>query len=258
MASTYHINTGAVYEETKGPSSQTVIFRLRRILVRPLYFLICIVFFGGITWYVFTYCVEIEIQDGKLFFPLEDRISTGALFATFGSAVISVCTLLANQRLTRAYEDRDILMTELCADELENIPWRRWQFVPRASVQHISRSRRYIGLRNASISFHTKTCKKTFSIPTTEMDFKELPLLRSWIHLKYFRGQYLRDLIDLGENDFAEYMTWDCITDIYESALLYRFCSRCVEAGCLFVFLSILFVILYPTLYQQFAPTVIG
>lgn len=258
MAATYHFNTGSVYEEIEGPSKQTIIFWLRRFLVLPLSFLACLISVSWITWKVFFICVKVEFVHGSLFFSLADRVSTGALFATFGSAVVSVCSLVANQTLTRAYENRDTLMTEICADGFGDTQWTRWHFVPRASTISISKNKHYIRLRNASISFHTKTVNTTFFIPTTEQDFKELPLLRSWLQLKFRRKQYLRDLFEFGENEVTEYMIWDCMTDIYKSALLFRFNSLCIGIGSLVVGLSILFVFLYPMLFEQFIGVVIG
>lgn len=255
MANTYHFNAGAIMKEPRGPSKKNIFYRIFPAFRALLCTLFNLLFSGSVVWYVFYSCVQVESKNGTLLFPLSDRISTGALFATFGSAVITVCTLFTSKYITRAYEDRDILMLELCADELGPTEWKRWPFVPRTSAVRFGNTVQYTDLRNASVSFNTKTICKSFTIPTTEKDFKELPLLFGWLELRRLRKRYLRDLNEIGEAAKGEYLAWDCTADIYSSALLYRIGSLSIWTGGFFVLQSILFVFLYPSLYCRIIGT---
>lgn len=203
---------------------------------------------SAITWLIYYRCVlPLPSDDGSLHFALLERITTGSLFASFGSAIIAVFTLFTNRYLTSFYENLSILTKELVQDELGETSWRRWSFIPRLSKKHIGGEVHYIGIENVRFVFQTGVAQLVFPLPTTEADFSELPLLRNSFCMKRYKQSYLNHLYET--QLLEEYPAWDCVAAIYRCALLYRASNYFVWVGVCFVLESILFTFFYPNLY---------
>ena len=252
MGKTYYIESGSICELSKTGIQKHYIKRTLNLLRNIFYACVCVSCTLAITWYVYQNSVTVTINECDIaVFELMDCITTGSLFATFGSAIVAVATLYTSKYITRFYDDISTLMQELNSDEIGSGSWRRWGFIPQMEKLVFSSSKpKYIGLYNATITFYIHNKKGRFIIPTTESDIKESfflwPLLRmTFLRKKYF--QYLED-IDLLE----DYLVWECIFDTYKSAMLYRTSKFFVWIGSCFIAQSIIFAFFYPELCNIF------
>lgn len=200
------------------------------------------------TYAVYSRCITPAASpNGSVLIPLSDSISIGALFATFASAVIGVFALFATQNLELFYENLRILCQDLASEELSNINWKRWSFLPRMGKLPFLGKNQYSGVNNASIYFTTTRCEEVFPVPSTLADFQELPILRSFLRMKLRRKSYLNylgaaDLID-------EYPAWDCLCAIFKSILFYRFSYYCIWIATCFILQSIVFSFFYASIF---------
>lgn len=200
------------------------------------------------TYAVYSRCISpVATPDGSVMIPLSDSISVGALFATFASAVIGVFTLFATQHLELFYENLTILWQDLASEELSNMNWKRWPFLPRMGKLPFLGKKRFSGVNNASICFTTIRSKEFFLLPSTLADFQELPILRSFLRMKLRRKSYLNYLSVAGLID--EYPAWDCLCAIYKSILLYRFSYFCIWIAACFILHSIMFSFFYASVF---------
>lgn len=200
-----------------------------------------------LTYMIYLRCVfPVAAADGSMVYSLSDCITTGALFATFGSAVIGVFSLSATSCLNLFYENLAIWEEDLSFPPQDETKWKRWSFLPRLSKMSVGGKTRYLGVSNASVCFTTTQGPVCFLLPTTQADFWELPAFRSFLRMKCHRNDYLNYLN--GEDAIEEYPAWDCLCAIYKSILAYRFSFCCVWIGACFVLESILFSFFYPCL----------
>lgn len=201
----------------------------------------------SITYAIYLHCISPRTgPDNALFYSLSDSITTGALFATFGSAIIGVFTLSSASNLNLFSENLAVLEQELASSESGGTGWKRWPFLPRLSKIPIQGKKRHIGLRNASVCFKTTGGQVWFQLPTTQADFGELSVFRGFLRMKFHRAAYLDYLnrVNLTE----EYPVWDCLCAMYKNILAYRFSNYCTWIGICFVLESIVFSFLYPYL----------
>lgn len=200
------------------------------------------------TYAVYSRCISpVVTPDGPVMIPLSDSISIGALFATFASAVIGIFTLFATRHLELFYENLTILWKDLASDELSNINWKRWPFLPRMGKLPFLEKKRFSGINNASIRFTTIRSEEVFLLPSTLADFQELPILRSFLRMKLCRKSYLSYLGVAGLID--EYPAWDCLCAIFKSILLYRFSYFCIWIAACFILQSIVFSFFYASVF---------
>ena len=205
-----------------------------------------------ITWFVYSKSVFPPASTGgELIFSLQKQITTGSLFATFGSALIAVFTLFTGSSWSRFQEDLFILENELSGGIFRNASWKRWPFIPHVTKWSKGGAVRYFGVNTAKIRFKTGVLSQDFPLPTTEADFKDISVLVNYLQLRCLRKTYFAQLTD---TNMREYPAWDCVTDIYRSILYYRVCRLCVWIGVSLVLQSIAFAFFYPYLYQIFAP----
>lgn len=248
MANSYRILEGELVILKEGSIQK---YRSRK-RVRFLIKLGCILFSllgsGLATCAVYQQCAApVEAPDGSAMIALSDSITIGALFATFGSAVIGVFSLFAAQHLETFYEDQTILRQELVSLEAANADWKRWSFLPRMGKLSFPGKERYFGVNGASICFTTARSEESFPLPTALADFGELPILRSFLRMKLQRKHYLAYLSAAGL--IEEYPAWDCVCAIYKSILLYRFSWSCIWIAAYFILQSIIFSFFYPSLF---------
>ena len=248
MADTFQIKESRLLKLNKGYRRKYLLKRAASLAIRLLGIGAAVVGSGAVTWWIYQSCVEPVIQeDGAFYFPMISRITTGSLFATFGSAIIAVFTLYTARYLSNFQECLLILMQELAAEDTDGALWRRWAFIPRVSRARYAGESRYFGIESAQIEFQIGSTTRAFFLPTTEADFKDLPILSSFLCMKLLRKQYLSGL-DTVER-LSEYPAWDCVTAIYRNILLYKICWYCVWIGVCFVLQSILFTFFYSTFY---------
>ena len=249
MAKAYRIQEGNLVVLKKSAIWKYWWRMLLRHLRRLGWGLFSLIGSGIVTYLIYQQCISpVATLDGSITFSLSDSITTGALFATFGSAVIGVFTLFATQNLELFYENLAILNQDLASQELAHINWKRWPFIPRMGKLSFSGKSRYSGVNNASICFSTLRSEEIFPLPTTQAEFQELPILQCFLRMKLRRKSYLNYLDEAGVID--EYPVWDCICAIYKSILLYRFSYFCIYIAACFVLHSIVFSFFYSSFYE--------
>lgn len=249
MANSYQIQKGGLVRLTKTNGKKR---RLKSIFLRFTQFGRMVLSLSGtcvITYIVYLHCVlPVDTPDGSMTYLLSDSITTGALFATFGSAITGVFSLSATSGLNLFYENLTIFEQDLSSLASNETGWKRWSFLPRLDTMSINGKTQYLGINNASVCFTTAYGHVLFLLPTTQADFWELPVLRSFFRMKYHRNSYLNYLAS--EGSIEEYPAWDCLCAIYKNILAYRFSSCCIWIGACFVLESILFSFFYPSLCE--------
>ena len=164
---TYVIDKGELLElniqNSKKYTQLRLLTRLRRIAI------ISGIVAGSliVTWFVYAKSVyptiapseELPVTDtcGELTFSLQERITTGSLFATFGSALIAVFTLFTGSSWSRFQEDLFILENGLFGGKFHDFSWKRWPFIPRVTKWNTGRVARYFGVNTAKIRFKVGT-----------------------------------------------------------------------------------------------------
>lgn len=247
MADSYYIQEGGLVLLNQGSVKQYQYNYLFRCLKQLGWGVFVLLGTCGITYAIYLLCVLPHTgPDDTMIYSLSDSITTGALFATFGSAIIGVFTLSAASHLNLFNENLAVLEQELVSSELNNASWKRWSFLPRLSKLSVQGKERHLGLRNASICFTTLNGQVWFQLPTTQADFGELPVFRGFVRMKLQRTAYLDYLNNA--NLIEEYLAWDCLCAMYKNILVYRFSNCCTWIGACFVLESIAFSFLYPYL----------
>jgi len=248
MADTFQIKESHLLKLKKGYYKKYLGRKIISFAARLLIVGSTVVGSGLVTWIIYQNCVEPVVQkDGSYCFPMISRITTGSLFATFGSAIIAVFTLYTARYLSNFQECLLILMQDLAAEDTGGSLQRRWLFIPRIRQTHRAGESQFFGVESVRIEFLIRDTPRSFLLPTTEADFKDLPILSSFLRMKWLRRQYLSGL-DTVER-LSEYPAWDCVTAIYRNILLYKSCYFCVWIGVCFVLQSILFTFFYAVFY---------
>lgn len=252
MAKSYCIKNGSIYELSARGTQKYYINSLITIVSRLFCLCVTILCTFIITWYVYFNSIIPTIGlDNIATFKLLDCITTGSLFATFGSAIVAVFSLYTTKYLTRFYDDVSILMQDLNQEKNNPVPWKRWAFIPRISRIKFSSNHKFIGLSNAVIIFFLCNKQVEFKLPTTETDIEEFAVLNSIIRMKHIKKGYFQALEV--NSQIEEYPAWNCVYDLYKCALFYRVCNLCVWIGVCFVIQSIFFAFWYPQLYNYFS-----
>ncbi len=206
---------------------------------------------GIMTWHIYQNCVQpVALNNGAFVFPMTDRITTGSLFATFGSAIIAVFTLYTSRYLS-GFQKSLVILTQELAGRDGGMPVRlRRPFMPRVSRTRTSGEDQFFGVESAQIHFQIGANSQIFSFPTTETEFKELPILLDYLRMKWLRGRYLSSL--RSPEQISEYPAWDCVMSIYRNVVLYKASYFFVWTGVCFVLQSILFTFFYADFYHLF------
>ena len=218
MARTYSIHPGELVVIRKNRTLKYWGHRLLNYSVNMLWVLLSLLGSGFLTFMIYWNSMPASVFNGSDVYILSDSITTGALFATFGSAVISVFTLSTSRQLNFFYENLGILREDLAIEEPQSAQWKRWPFLPRIGKLSLSGKIQYTALNNASICFQMSDKQMAFPFPTGLADFWELHVLRSFLRMKWYRRTYLKYLESVGA--IREYLAWDCVSATYKNILM--------------------------------------
>lgn len=255
MGETYCVKESRLIKLNKTYYKKYLGIKLLRLIMGGIGIGLVIIGSGLITWYIYQNCVEPIVQDdGTLSISLISRITTGSLFATFGSAIIAVFTLYTGRYITRFQENSAILTQQLAGEGPNGTAPRRWPFIPRVSRTRFANETHFFGIESVYIQFQIESFSHSFPLPTTEIDFKELPIFLSYLLMKLLRKRYLTRL--KSPEHLAEYPMWDCVMAIYRSILLYKASCFCVWIGVCFVLQSIVFTFFYPCFFNFSLPAI--
>ena len=218
----------------------TYLFRILKLLLLLLTF--------GITIYT-TYLIFREcITDATL----AACIPLGSIFATFGSAVISVISLYCNKQISLFQENLLALH-----DQVPGLSsWKRWPFMKRYSRETIGLFRHnYHMLKNPQINFRSEKLSLTIPLPTCTADFYDIPIVFNIIKMTCFHKAYMKTVVrhqDLQEQ--KDIFTFYCTLMIYRNIFRYKAGTFLMLIGSEFVLASIIFSFFYKAVSEFLLP----
>lgn len=167
---------------------------------------------------------------------LANTISLGAIFATFGSAIISSVILLETNKLNRILSNVNILYSDILQEE----KWTRWPFIKRYNDQtlldgEITSSK----LENPYITFNLGSYDINITIPTTQEDFYDLPSFYNFWQMKKNSEHFKTNIVnhpdciyDTPFSDIGYYFwAWDCLYDIWKNVILFKINKLLIALG---------------------------
>jgi hypothetical protein len=235
---TYQINDAKIslkHGKTKLFNKTFIILRqIRQFIFRLVIFL----FSFFVTWFVFNVYIDEAI--------FADSIALGAIFATLGSALVSVFTLFCGEQYVQFRDNAKIFHEQLIGSK----NWERWPFVKRFRVDKVGKKQFETQLlENPTIVFSGFEWSVTIPLPASKVDFYELSIYRCFFRLKLNRAIYRRILsMHPDPNALKEILLWDCLEALYRNIVLYRVGKSLAWFGGCFVFNSIFFSFFYNTL----------
>lgn len=164
-------------------------------------------------------------------------ISTGAILATFGSALSAIGSVWERDLLERVITNIDILYVDILKQE----KWRRWPFLLRSSSRkqldgnHLAQN-----LSNPTLLLNVGTHHIEVDVPTVLEDFFDLPVLKNTIKLLRFRiaasttllkGKDVHVETATGLSASDEYMAYECIHSTWMSVFQFRVCRYIIQFG---------------------------
>lgn len=179
---------------------------------------------------------------------LSECIPLGSIFATFGSAVISVFSIYCNEKNSIFQENVAILRSEISDFQ----SWQRWPFLKRYTKDKVSflHSNYYI-LQNPQITFTANKACITVPIPSCMVDFKDLPVFVNIIKMMVFRNTYLKLIYRMHDSkQYADLFIFDCVLMIYKNILKYKLGAFIMWIGAEFIFASIAFAFFYRQIHE--------
>ena len=207
-----------------------------------LYYILSMSMIGGsfflstnITLFIFKKCIQTA--------NLNECITLGAIFATFGSSVISVCSLYCNKQIDLFQKNFNTLNNQI--PELSS--WQRWPFVKRFRKEKTNQmNTNYYTLVNPLIIFTIGNLRLAVPIPSCTIDFNDLPIFRNFIKMLLFQKHYVKSITDINKVESQiNILMFDCMLMIYKNIIKYKIGILFLLIGCEFVFTSIFFSFFY-------------
>lgn len=164
-------------------------------------------------------------------------LSSGAILATFGSAIATIGMLWTGDRAGRIAMNVDILYSDILSVKA----WRRWPFLPRSGVRALSDGmiQKYT-LTNPSLLLKVGTHSHPIILPTVEQDYFDLPIFSNLVPLLLLRREAHTAIaqdtpaIVFPESHMAplsQLMAYECLLDIWYSVLIFRASRYVVHFG---------------------------
>lgn len=250
MAETFSVIDGGLFKHSGQTAFKYHCKRLwictKRILLLAAIFGICF----STTGYIFAKCISVTLSvSGNPKMLLEDCISLGSIFATFGSAIIAFLSLTSAHQLSGFQENVSILNETLSQQGTPN--WKRWGFLPRYSRERMAdNSYQYYTLKNAELEFKTENKTIHIPIPSAEQDFKDLPVLYNWLKMYKNRKYYL--LYVQKQLCIGDFITWDCLMSLYKNIIIYKISQFGIWIGTSYIINSIIFAFFYKNMYALY------
>lgn len=200
-------------------------------------------------WY-FLLSVFAVLSTGIIFIicikekSLSETIALGSIFATFGSSVVSVFSIVMNNQSDRFMSNIGILYSDIIPEK----KWVRWSFIKRIIYRRL-----YNGeytcqeLTNSKVEFDVGSHKISMFIPTVREDFFDLPIWSSWLSMKIRHRDYETAVLSGNgkENVATAIMLWNCIYDNFKCIIMYRIARALVVLGEAYILSSIVFAFMY-------------
>lgn len=209
-----------------------------------------LLFSFGITVYL-TYLIFGQcITDATLI----NCIPLGSIFATFGSAVISVMSLYCNKQINLFQENLLALYDQI--PKLSS--WKRWPFLKRYSRKRIGTfCYNYHILKNPQITFNGNNFCLKISLPTCSADFYDLPIIINIIKMLWFHKSFMRSVLrHQNIQDQKDIFIFYCTLMIYKNIIKYKFGIFLMLIGAEFVLTSIVFSFFYQAIHEILLPVI--
>lgn len=226
----YSINSGSVKKYTTKEK-----IHVKKIQYYHYIYVLLIVFALATTFAVFKLC----ISDNK---NLSETIALGSIFATFGSSIVAVFSLVMSSCYDHFLSNIYVLFRQLEPGK----EWQRWAFIKRRSHKILFNGENaYQELENATIVFDVGSHNIEVNIPTIKEDFFDLP---NWHHWKLMRDKardFESNVLTKNDNPAQALMVWDCIYNNYCSIIKYKIAKAFVVIGEAYILSSILWAFCY-------------
>lgn len=175
---------------------------------------------------------------------LSETIALGSIFATFGSSIVAIFSLVLTNQYDRFKANLSIFYTDLFPDN--NDHWHRWPFIKRESHHTLyNKELTYQILTNATITFNVGSHCITLPFPTIKEDFYDLPnwqsLFRALTNSKHFESYVLNNI----DPPATPLMIWDCMLDNLKCIAKYKIAKLFVAFGTALIFSSIILSFIY-------------
>lgn len=188
----------------------------------------------GLVFYAILY------TDKNLF----NVVSLGAVFATFGSTLVSIASLLCNRYYEEFSNCINIFKNELLTQEINF----NWIFLKKQGIVRKSQNE-YITYHadNPKVVFKIGNVNLSIEIPVEKKDFYELALLKKIFQMKITKQAYLIYLLNYADSimEAGLYM-WECTYHILCGAFFYRIYRDCIILGAIFFTSGLIATFLYP------------
>lgn len=212
MANSYHVEKPKLMQATN--KKYRVAYFKQKIIssIKFLRFIFILLITFLITSYIyFNYVTEVTISDS---------ISLGALLATLGSSIVSICSLFSGQQMDQFKDNTHILYKNLFLDQTA---WERWPFVRRIRRYKTNIGYEYQILYNPCIKFDVPNYSVFIDIPSSKSDFYEYSIIKTYLRLKKNRYKYFQGLNEHANPETRkEILIWDCLTAIYKNIINYK------------------------------------
>lgn len=164
-------------------------------------------------------------------------ISTGAILATFGSALSAISGVWERDLLDKVLANIDILFVDILKQE----KWRRWPFLPRSSnTKQLDGTKLIQNLKNPELPLNVGTHHIKIDIPTVLEDFFDLPVIKNTYKIFRFRiaasttllkGKDVQVTTATGLDGSDEYMAYECIYSVWLSVFKFRALRYLIHFG---------------------------
>ena len=165
-------------------------------------------------------------------------ISSGAILATFGSAISAIAATWTSDLLETFHFNIDVLFRDI----LKNPdPWKRWPFLERHSLLQLSNGNTIsLKLNNPKIPFILKDRTVEIDVPSMTKDLYDLSVLKNLIKCTHHRSSALLAYTDkdvsvteqsFGMNSSDSLMAYLCLHDIWKSAFKFRMARYLLHFG---------------------------
>lgn len=229
------------YEIKKGQVTKYSTTEKKKIKHIHFYHVIYVVGFLScvmITFLIFKLCIDEKKK-------LSDCIALGSIFATFGSAIISVFSITLSNIYEHFCCNINILFKELCPED----EWHRWPFIKRESHSTLyNNEMTYQILKNMEITFNVGSHPISIFLPTVREDFYDLSNWNSLKKMLMEAKNYESYVLNNISNSANSLLIWHCVFDNFKSIAIYKFAKLMIILGGSFIFSSIIFAFFYTLL----------
>lgn len=201
--------------------------------------LYCILIIAILAFTFFTFYAVLDSEEG-----LFNIVSLGAVFATLGSTLVSVASLLCSRYYEEFHNCMDTLQHELLTQNID----LSWPFLKSREIFRTSEDEYMMyQILNPKVCFEIGAINLSIEIPAQKKDFYEPELLKNILRMKICKKTYIAYLINHSESIMESGLyIWECMYHIQCSAFLYKICRNFIVAGTVFFISGLIATFLYP------------